>query len=93
MRARFSAFALGDASFLTHSWHTTTRPERIRLDPHQRWTRLDVVAVTGGGLLDRTGTVTFDAHSRRGQREAVLHEVSRFVREDGRWVYLGPEPT
>ena len=39
-----------------------------------------------GGLLDTEGTVLFRAHSLEG----VVDERSRFVREDGRWVYAGP---
>ena len=90
MRARYSAFARDVEPFLAESWHSTTRPKAIRLDAAQTWTRLDVVASTGGGLLDQEGTVEFQAHHRRGDKAGVLHEVSRFVREDGRWVYVGP---
>ena len=90
MRARYSAFALGQQRYLESSWHSSTRPSEVRVDPTRRWTFLDVVEATAGGLLDREGTVSFAAHSRRGGRDDVLREVSRFVREDGRWVYVGP---
>lgn len=90
MRARYSAFATGHRGFLIDSWHSTTLPEDVRLDPAQEWTSLDVLATTGGGMLDQDGTVEFDAHWRRGDRRGQLHEVSRFLREHGRWVYLGP---
>ena len=43
-----------------------------------------------GGMFDQTGTVTFRAvYVHDGQR-GVLAEKSRFVRQDGRWVYLAP---
>lgn len=35
-----------------------------------------------------TATVEFVARSRMGGRTHALHEVSRFVRENGRWFYL-----
>lgn len=88
MRSRFSAFALGDAAYLLGSWHSTTRPARLLLDPRQRWTRLEVLGTEAGGLLDSAGVVEFRAHYREPGESGSLHERSRFVREDGRWVYL-----
>lgn len=90
MRARYSAFASGERRYLESTWHSATRPARVRIDPTRAWTRLDVVWTTAGGLLDHEGTVSFEAHSRRGGHDDVLREVSRFAREDGRWVYVGP---
>jgi SEC-C motif-containing protein len=84
MRARYSAFVVHDADYLLRTWHPTTRP--LDIGRWQRWTRLDVLAADRGGLLDAEGTVAFDAHHDRG----VLHEVSRFARHDGRWVYVAP---
>lgn len=92
MRSRFSAFAVGDADHLLRSWHSSTRPARLRLAPGTRWTRLEVLGTDRGGLLDTTGTVTFRAHYREAGRPGVLDERSRFVREDGHWVYLDAQP-
>ncbi|MHA6782751.1 YchJ family protein [Pseudonocardia saturnea] len=86
MRSRFSAFAVGDAAYLRVTWDPTTRPRRVGLDPATRWTHLEVLAHTGGGLLESTGTVEFRAHHDGG----VVAELSRFRRVDGRWVYVGP---
>lgn len=92
MRSRYSAFAVGDPAYLLRTWHSSTRPRRITLDPDQRWTRLVVLASTGGGLLDVEGTVEFRAlYAHRGRPDS-LHERSRFVREDARWVYLTALP-
>ncbi|MGS2616650.1 YchJ family protein [Micromonospora sp. LZ34] len=92
MRSRFTAFALGDAAYLLLSWHSSTRPARLDLDPGQRWTRLEVIGTDCGGLFDTAGTVEFRAHYRAGGRPGTLTERSRFVREDGRWVYLDALP-
>lgn len=90
MRSRFTAFALGNDAHLLRSWHSSTRPPTIRSVAGQRWTRLEILATAGGELLDREGQVEFRAHHVSGGREAALHELSRFVRDDdGRWVYLG----
>ncbi len=88
MRSRFSAFALGEEAYLLSSWHSSTRPEHVRLDPGREWTRLEVLGHTGGGLFHTEGTVEFRAHYRTGGEPGVLHENSRFVREDGAWRYL-----
>lgn len=67
MRSRFSAFAVGDEAYLLHSWHPGTRPARVRFVPGQRWTRLEVLAASGGRSTRRapssswpttTGTVS-----------------------------------
>ena len=88
MRSRYSAFAVGDAAYLLATWHITTRPASLELDPAARWTGLDVLRTTGGGLFEQEGTVEFRAHWRSGEEAGDQHEVSRFVREDGAWRYL-----
>jgi SEC-C motif-containing protein len=86
MRSRYTAFATGDEAYLLASWHSSTRPARVPLEPGRVWLRLEVLATTGGGLLESSGTVEFRAHSRPVH---VLHERSRFVREGGLWRYVG----
>ncbi len=100
MRSRYSAFATGDAQYLLRTWHTSARPAELTLDPGMRWYRLDVLGCTRGGPFDTAGTVEFRAYYRSpppsGEPGAarvattggVQHENSRFVREDGAWVYL-----
>jgi SEC-C motif domain protein len=88
MRSRYSAFAVGDAAYLLATWHPTTRPASLELDPSVRWTGLDVIGGTGGGLLAREGTVEFRAWYRHDGDTGSQHEVSRFVREDGAWRYV-----
>ncbi|GGP67497.1 hypothetical protein GCM10010185_45440 [Saccharothrix coeruleofusca] len=88
MRSRYSAFALGDEDYLLRTWHRGTRPRSLDLDPEQRWTGLEVLSTTGGGLLANAGSVRFRAHYRWRGGDGVLHEHSRFVREDGQWFYV-----
>jgi SEC-C motif-containing protein len=88
MRSRYSAFAVGDVAYLLRTWHPTTRPAGLALEADQQWAGLDLLDRSGGGLFDRDGTVEFRAHYRHRGRPGALHERSRFVREDGRWLYL-----
>jgi SEC-C motif-containing protein len=88
MRSRYSAFVVGDADYLLATWHPTTRPRALDLDPDVRWTGLDVLATTGGALLGAEGTVEFRAHYVRDGAAGSQHENSRFVREGGLWRYL-----
>ena len=91
MRSRFTAFALGDEAHVLRSWHASTRPSSVPLEGGLQWTGLEVLATIAGDLLDREGEVEFRAHFERRGRPGVLHELSRFVRDDeGGWVYLGP---
>lgn len=85
MRARFTAFSLGDASFLAA---TQAAPLDGPL-PAVRWERLKVERAEAGGPTDATGLVEFRAWSRVGRKRQVLHEVSRFGRRGERWIYLG----
>lgn len=88
MRSRYSAFAVGDTAYLLETWHSTTRPGSLDLDPAVRWTGLEVLATTGGSLLAAEGTVEFRAHHVVEGTSGAQHENSRFAREDGRWRYL-----
>jgi SEC-C motif-containing protein len=91
MRARYTAYVLGDVAFLRASWHPSTRPAHIEPGEGPAWLRLEVCATTVGHVDDDAGTVEFKAHYRDGARLGILHEVSRFVREDGHWYYLDGE--
>ena len=88
MRSRFSAFAVGDPAYLLATWHPSTRPPSLELDPTVRWTGLDMLATSDGGLLASEGTVEFRAWYRHEGATGSQHETSRFVRLNGSWTYL-----
>jgi len=90
MRSRYSAFVLGNLDYLRDSWHASTRPAVIDpLPSGLRWLGLEVRHhVTQGA---EHATVEFVARSKLDGRASRLHEISRFVREDGRWYYLDGE--
>jgi len=88
MRSRYSAYVVGDAEYLVATWHPRTAPAELVLDPTQRWYRLDVLATTGGGMLDTDGTVEFVARYRLGGQAGQQHERSTFIRSGRRWLYV-----
>lgn len=88
MRSRYSAFVVGDVDHLLRTWHPRTRPSRLDLDDELHWTGLEVEAVAGGGPDDTTGLVEFRARWAVHGRTGELHELSRFERRAGRWLYV-----
>lgn len=91
MRSRYSAFAAGKRQYLLDTWHPSTRPAALDLDPHLQWRRLDIIDTAAGGPLDDRGVVRFRAHYRDGAERGVQEETSRFVRTGGNWLYLDGE--
>lgn len=92
MRSRYAAFALDRTDYLLASWHPRTRPATIVPDPDTEWTGLTVLTARGG-MFDTEGEVEFVARSVTAGRRGRLHERSRFVRHQDRWVYWGPLQT
>jgi SEC-C motif-containing protein len=90
MRSRYSAYALRLEPYLLATWHDSTRPAALDLAAdNTKWFALEVKSHTCSSA--DSATVEFVARYRIGGRAARLHEVSRFVREDGQWFYLDGE--
>jgi SEC-C motif-containing protein len=89
MRSRYSAFAVGDWAYLLRTWHPTTRPNGLDLDPGIRWTRLEILDHVGGDVFDSEGRVEFAAHYESNGVTGVQRELSSFRRVDGVWYYRG----
>jgi SEC-C motif-containing protein len=89
MRSRFTAFQLRDAEYLRDTWDPAKRPARVDFENDSRiWSSLEILATIGGGESDERGVVEFKAKFDLGDDTYLLHEVSRFHRVEGRWVYL-----
>jgi SEC-C motif-containing protein len=86
MRSRYSAYVLGLVPYLLDTWHPSTRPASLDLDPATKWLGLEVRSHVRAG--DDRATVEFVARCRERGRGVRLHETSRFVREAGRWLYV-----
>jgi SEC-C motif-containing protein len=87
MRSRYSAYVQKLSEYLLATWHPTTRPSELDLSADDsKWLGLEVKRHTV--LDDSHATVEFVARYRIAGRGHRLHELSRFVREDGRWYYV-----
>jgi SEC-C motif-containing protein len=93
MRSRYSAYALAQGrgtplpsllEYLMKTWHPSTAPGELELDP-MNWVGLEVLHREASG---DTAVVEFVAHQKLNGRAGKLHEVSRFVREAGVWLYV-----
>jgi SEC-C motif domain protein len=86
MRSRYTAYVLRNEAYLQQSWHASTRPvDAVGQDEDIKWLGLDVRGSTQDG---DTATVEFVARYKVAGRAHRLHELSRFVREEGKWFYL-----
>ena len=88
MRARYSAYAVGDIGFLKRS-ATSAGLEEFDEDSSAAWSRaatwhgLEVVKTEGGGAGDKTGVVEFRALYTANGEFCNHHESATFVREGG----------
>jgi SEC-C motif domain protein len=93
MRSRYTAYVLGNFCHLerTHAPETRGTFDRAAAEAAAgsiEWTGLEVRATSGGGETDDLGTVEFAARFAQAGRPGVLHELSSFRRDLGRWVYV-----
>lgn len=87
MRSRYTAYTLRDEAYLQATWYERSRPDTklAAEDDGLKWIGLDVRQHQQTG---DEATVEFVARYKIGGRAERLHEVSRFIREDGRWFYV-----
>lgn len=90
MRSRYSAYVLVLEAYLLDTWHPQHRPESLGLaaeNPKPKWLGLKIVRHVQMG--DDRAEVEFVARYRIGGGSAQRQgEISRFVRENGRWLYV-----
>ena len=84
MRSRYSAYVLGLSDYLLASWHPSTAPGELDMSP-VKWLGLEVKHAE---QTEDAGVVEFVARYKVDGRAERIHEISRFVREEGRWLYV-----
>ncbi len=94
VRARYSAYALGLASFImdtTHPggpmWQMDADFWRQTIDRFTAAMRFHGVDVLGAQVEEDRAEVYFHARMSRGGEDAGFREHSLFLRQDGRWLY------
>ena len=88
MRSRYTAYTQLREDYLLATWHPSTRPSALGMaeDAQTKWIGLDVKRHEQQDADH--AIVEFVARHKVNGRAHRLHEVSRFVREDGRWFYV-----
>jgi len=88
MCSRYTAYTLLREEYLLSTWHPSTRPIALGLvnEAPTKWLGLEIKRHE----LNQTDRelVEFVARYKVNGRAHRLHEVSRFVYENGRWFYL-----
>lgn len=88
MRSRYTAYTLGREDYLLATWQRSTRPILLGLAnrPHNQWLGLTVKRYEQSA--PDHSIVEFVARYKINGRAHRLHEISRFVREEGLWFYV-----
>jgi len=91
MRSRYSAYVLRLEPYLIATWHPSTCPADLGLEPKMKWMGLRIES--SGETGPDEAQVTFEARYKVGGGSVVrLRERSRFVRQNGRWYYVDEAP-
>ena len=85
MRSRYSAFVKEAGDYLLQTWHPSTRPNKMDFEPTQ-WLGLKVISARD--IDDSHAEVSFSARYKVNGRAHKMQENSRFVREQGVWLYV-----
>lgn len=79
MRSRYDAFVRMDVEYLSN---TTTQDISTDMSAYAniKWLKLDVIEAVDD-------EVEFKAYYRQNEKVYLLHERSKFVKKDGKWLY------
>ncbi len=88
MRSRYSAYTRNNSDYLLKSWHPATRPTTLDLTPTPEWLGLIICRREAGSERDTHGLVEFIARYKAAGKTAIIHEISRFAKEEQRWYYV-----
>ena len=89
MRSRFSAYARRNVDYLLATWDAGKRPAVIDFSKETaQWQKLTIVDTKKGRAQDSKGIVEFKAYYSQDGEPCFMHEISRFVKAAGRWLYL-----
>ena len=98
MRSRFSAYAMDNADYLIETTHPNNPRYQIDFkqwaeEIHQfaqatQYEGLEILNSSGG---KQEAFVTFKAHLTQNGEDISFTEKSRFLKNDGRWLYIDGE--
>lgn len=93
MRSRYTAYVLQRENYLLASWHPATRPAKLGLMNEVATQWIDLTVKRHDQQSEERAIVEFVARYKVNGRAHRMHEVSRFVRTDGRWLYVDGDLT
>lgn len=88
MRSRYTAYVLNNPEYIKKTWHERTRPNELQLDSEINWLSLTIVDHQDNQRNGNEGWVEFVARYKNNTGVQTLHERSRFLRENGHWLYV-----
>ncbi len=92
MRSRYTAFATHHIDYLIDTHHPDTRgdvdrDEVRRFSEGSKWLGLQILHTQDGQEGDERGWVEFVARYKEHGQERIHHELSLFLRHQGRWYF------
>lgn len=97
MRSRYTAYVVGEMDYIAATQDRAFNPDfdpraTARWNKDVVWKELRVLNASGGGEGESAGTVEFQAFFEKAGRAGLIHEISRFEKKKGRWLYLDGQP-
>ena len=93
MRARYTAYAMGNVDFIINSNEPESR-ENLSREAIEEWSRgsewqgLEILSTKKGGAGDTEGLVEFKAHYMQNRARFTHHELASFRKMDGKWMFF-----
>ncbi len=93
LRARYTAFVVGEVDFIVSSHHSKTKAE-VNRDEIAKWSKdsewegLKILQKEAGTASDSTGTLIFHAKYKQEGKTQDHYEKSFFEKEQGEWNFL-----
>src|SRR5262245_29734708 len=93
MRSRYAAYVRGNIDHLEKTLAPEAlgdfdRDQAAKASAATKWQGLTIRSTEAGGPNDETGTVEFVVRFSESGKKGAHHELSRFRREGGRWLYV-----
>ena len=93
MRARYSAFAVGELDYIYNTHHESTRKD-LDMDGikswanNSEWLGLEIRETIKGTQKDTEGQVEFKCKFNFNGAEQSHHELSTFTKDGGEWFFV-----
>lgn len=92
MRSRYTAYVLENIDYLFDTHHESTKADLNREEitawsEEAHWLGLRIIKTDAGSEKDNQGLVEFNCSYELGGKIQNHHEISHFVKENGRWYF------